>query len=302
MNGRKILWAVAIFAVLMLTYRVAARMFMSKSSEAERPIPVIVKNPDIGPIEENIVLTADIKAQTEVTVRPRMAGRVQEIYAEEGQYVEKGDPLLSYVEGITSDNELYNDMVVAAPVSGLVGMKLIKIGEHVVAQVGGLVNPVFVIYDIDSVKAYANVPEKYYSLIKTGMPVRVFLDAYPGEMFKGSVNNIRPVVDPLSRTTQIEIVLSNGNGRIKPGMFAKVELPLKQAGKALIIPLDSVLGDDQKYIYIAVSGIARKIPVVPGLQQGNLVQIVKGLSQSDKVIVSGQRVVNDGVKIEEQSK
>ncbi len=302
MKLKTILRWVVILSVLVLGYRISTRIFSSRSVESDRAVPVIVRTPEIGPIEENIILSADVKAQTEVMVRPRMAGRVQEVYAEEGQYVEKGDPLLSYIEGITPDDDLYNDMVVTAPVSGLVGMKLAKIGEHVTAQVGGLVNPVFVIYDISKVKIYANVPEKYYSLVRVGMPVKVSLDAYPGEIFKGAVNNIRPVIDPLSRTTQIEILLPNSSGRIKPGMFAKIDLPLKQISKALIVPFDSVLGDEQKYVYLSVSGRARKAPVTLGLQQGNSVQIIKGLAQSDKVIVSGQRVVIDDAKIEEQSR
>jgi membrane fusion protein, multidrug efflux system len=302
MRARKIFWTIALLVAFLLGYRMYTRVFMSKAQDSQRAIPVIVQNPTIGPIEENIILAADIKAQTEVTVRPRMAGRVQEIYVEEGLYVEKGDPLLSYVEGISPDDDLYNDMVVFSPISGVVGMKLVKVGEHVTSQVGGLVNPVFVIYDIESVKAYANVPEKYYSFIRKGMPARISLDAYPGEVFAGSVNNVRPVIDPLSRTTQIEIVLLNGSKRIKPGMFGKIDLALKKVSAALIIPFDAVMGDGEKTVFVSEGGKAKKRPVTLGLQQENSVQVVKGLVQSDKVIVSGQRVVNDGGLIKEQGK
>lgn len=302
MRAKRILWAVVILVALLLAYRMYAGIFASKAQEVQRVIPVIAQNPTIGPIEENIILSADIKAQTEVAVRPRMAGRVQEIYVQEGESVEKGDPLLSYIEGISPDDDLYNDMVVISPISGVVGMKLAKVGEHVTSQVGGLVSPVFVIYDIDRVKAYANVPEKYYSFISKGMPARISLDAYPGEVFAGSVNNVRPVIDPLSRTTQIEIVLQNASKRIKPGMFGKIDLPLKKVNAALIIPFDAVMGDGEKTVFVSEGGKAKKRPVTLGLQQENSVQVVKGLVQTDKVIVSGQRVVNDGDLIKEQGK
>lgn len=302
MRAKRILWAVVLLVALLLAYRMYVRIFTSKAQDMERAIPVIAQTPTIGQIEENIILSADIKAQTEVAVRPRMAGRVQEIYVEEGESVEKGDPLLSYIEGISPDDDLYSDMVVISPISGVVGMKLAKVGEHVTSQVGGLVNPVFVIYDIDRVKAYANVPEKYYSFISKGMPARISLDAYPGEVFAGSVNNVRPVIDPLSRTTQIEIVLQNASKRIKPGMFGKIDLPLKKASSALIIPFDAVMGDGEKTVFVSEGGKAKKRPVILGLQQENSVQVVKGLVQSDKVIVSGQRVVNDGALIQEQGK
>lgn len=302
MNGRKIFWAVVAVLLILISYRVVSRVFLSTRTDTERAVPVAVQMPSVGPIEESVVLTADIKARTEVTVRPRMAGRVQEIYVEEGEFVEKGTPLLSYIEGITPDDDLYSDMTVSSPISGVVGLKLIKLGEHVATQVGGLVNPVFVVYDIEWVKAYANVPEKYYSYLRKGMPARIVLDAFPGQTFNGTISNIRPVVDPLSRTTQIEIALPNASNRIKPGMFAKLELPLKKADSALIIPFDAVVGDGEKYVYVSSGGAAVKKAVTLGLQQGNLVQVVKGLSPSDKVIVSGQRVVSDGVKVEEQSR
>jgi len=296
---RRIIWIIAIVLVALFVFRVANRIASSRKIVSDKSIPVAVQNPVIGLIEEKVTLTGDIKADKEVSVRPRIAGRVAEIYAEEGDNVEKGTALLSYVAGIMPDNELYDDLVVAAPISGLIGMKLVKEGDQVMSQVGGGVNPVFVMYDIDKVKVYADIPEKYYSSLDAGMPAQIYLDAYPNAVFKGSINKIRPVVDPMSRTTQIEIVLQNASHRIKPGMFAKVDIALKKVPDAVIVPFDSVLGDSEKYVFVSENSMAKRRPVVLGLQQENNVQIKKGVSVSDKVIINGQRVVKDGSKIKE---
>jgi len=302
MNGRRILIIIIAFLAFILSFRIASKVFKTKELVSEKIIPVVVKNPTIGNIEETVTLLADVKAKTEVAVRPRIAGRVQEIYVEEGQYVEKGDPLLSYVQGIKNDDDLYSDMVVTAPISGIIGMKLVKEGEQVVSQVGGLVNPVFMIYDISQLKIYSSVPEKYYSYIKIGMPVKLVFDAFPDETFIGRISNIRPVIDPATRTTQIEIVLPNYQNKLRPGMFAKAQISLRQAKNALLIPFDSILGDQEKYVFVVENGIAKKIPVSIGIQEGNDVQITKGLTKDHKVIVIGQRVVSDGAKVEEMEK
>ena len=299
MKARRVVWITIILVVVLFAFRIVNRIASSNKIVQEKNIPVEVQNPVVGLIEEKVTLTGDIKADKEVSIRPRISGRVAEIYAEEGDNVEKGTALLSYVAGITPDNELYDDMVVAAPISGIIGIKLVKEGDQVMSQVGGGVNPVFVIYDIDKVKVYADIPEKYYSSLDAGMPAQIYLDAYPDEVFTGSVNKIRPVVEPMSRTTQIEIILKNSSHRIKPGMFAKVDITLKKAPKAVIVPFDSVLGDREKYVFVSENSVAKRRPVVLGLQQENNVQIKEGVSVSDKVIVNGQRIVKDGSKIEE---
>lgn len=300
MSGKKILVIILVFFVVVLSYRIYSKLTITKKLETEKIIPVIVKKPEIGKIEETVTLVADVKANTEVMVRPKIAGRVQEIYVEEGDFVKKGDPLLSYVANISKEDDLYSDMVVVAPISGIIGMKLVKEGEQVVAQLGGLINPVFSIYDINKVKVYVAIPEKYYSFIRIGMPVKLSFDAFPNETFVGSISNIRPIFDPLSRTTQVEIVLPNPNLRLRPGMFAKAEISIRQANNALIIPFDSVLGDEEKFVFVSDSKVAKKVPVVLGIKQENRVQVLKGLSKDDKVIVVGQKVVTDGIKVEEQ--
>jgi len=295
---RKLLWIVVVVVVAIMVLRIANRITNSKIIETERSIPVVATSPTVGAIEDKLSLTGDIKARKEVSVRPRIGGRVEEIYVDEGDEVEKGAALLSYVAGIQPDNDLYDDMVVTAPISGIIGMKMVKEGDQVMTQ-SGAINPVFTIYDIDSMKIYCDVPEKNYSELYVGMPAEVRIDAIPDETFKGKVFNIRPVIDPMTRTTKIEIRLANSDHGIKPGMFANVDLILKGNQKALIIPFDAILGDTDKYVLVDEAGIAVKKPVKTGIRQDNNVEILSGLSSSDRVLTEGERVVKEGSKITE---
>ncbi len=297
MNLKRILWAAVIVVVVLGAYRIFIKV-TTKKIQPERVFPVVVQVPRIGELQYKVVLTGDIKADTEVNVRPRVSGRVEQIYVDEGAYVEKDEAMLSFVSGISENSDIYEDMVVRAPISGLVGVKLVREGEQVGGAPGSL-NPVFTIYSIDNVKIYANVSEKDYSLIRKGTPAEISLDAFPGETFHGRVNNIRPVIDPMSRTTQVEIILPNPAHRIKPGMFAKVDLILLRKTNVMIIPFDAVLGESDKYVFTAQDGKAVKKPVTLGLQQGDDVEVAAGLTAADKVIVLGERVVSEGSKVTE---
>jgi len=297
MNLKRILWLVVIIIIILSAFRIINKVTQKKVQE-ERIIPVVVSTPQIGEIEYRVTLTGDIQANTEVNVRPRITGRVEEIYVKEGDQVKKGDKLLSFVAGISQKSEVYEDMIVRAPISGVIGLQQIKEGEQVTSSVGNI-NPVFTLYDIRRVKIYADVSEKDYSLIKKGTSALIKIDAFPDQTFQGRVTRIRPVIDPLSRTTQVEIVLPNPNQRIKPGMFAKVDLILIKKSKVLIIPFDVVLGETDKYVFVSQSGKAAKKPIVLGLQQDDNIEVKSGLSAQDRVIVLGERVVKEGSSIEE---
>jgi len=297
MKTKKIFWIILALVLVLLLYRSCARLRSASITEAGRVIPVIVAVPQIGSIENTLTLTGDIKGESEVSVRPRIAGRVEEIYVKEGDHVDKGDVLLSFSAGITEDDPIYEDMVVRSPISGFVGMQLVKIGDQVISSVGTN-NPVFVIYGIDNVKIFANVPEKYYTLVSKGTPARIRLDALPGKEFTGSVSRVRPVIDPSTRTIQVEIIIPNKSYSIRPGMFAKVDLVLQKKDNAIKLPSDAVLGDGENYVFVADGSHSVKKQVEKGIENENEIEIKSGLLPADKVIINGQRIVGEGSTIE----
>ena len=103
----------------------------------------------------------------------------------------------------------------------------------------------------------------------------------------------------MTRTTQLEIILQNYSHIIKPGMFASVVLVLNGKSSAMIIPFDAVLGESEKFVFVSANGIAVKKVITIGIQQDNNVEVTGGLSAEDRVITVGQRVVKEGIKIEE---
>ena len=293
MKLRNIAWVIVGILVILFAWRIVARLTAGRAEQTEKVIPVVAVKATPGSLSARVSLTGDIKGAAEVLVKPSLPGRVMEIYVNEGDWVKEGAGLLSYVASIEPDNELYNDMVVFAPISGLVGVKYVNLGDQTSTS-----NPVFSIYQIDRVNVYCDLPEKYYSLVHPGTSAQITLDALPNRIFHGTVGSVRPVIDPLSRTSRVEIILPNPGRQIKPGMFARVDLLLEQKNGVLTIPFDAVLGEDQKSVYVIEGGAAVQKNITLGLLSGLTVEVTSGLVSGDQVIVVGQRVVKAGSKVE----
>jgi multidrug resistance efflux pump len=172
MTLRRIFIFILVLIFCFAAFRIYSRIAAPKKAPEERIVPVIVTNPKIGDIEYKVTLTGDIKAETEVDVKPRTVSRVEEIYVREGDYVEKGQKLLSFVQGISAKSDIYEDMIVRAPISGLIGLQLIKVGEQVTIS-SGSPKAVFTIYAINNMKIYADVSEKDFSLVRRGTPAEI---------------------------------------------------------------------------------------------------------------------------------
>src|SRR5205814_6406206 len=96
------------------------------------------------------------------------------------------------------------------------------------------------VVDISVVRLVANIVEKDIRRMTPGLPADVEVDAYPGEKFVGKVGHIAPVLDPATRTGQIEVEIQNPQFRLKPGMYAKVSFTVDKRDKVLVIPLTAL--------------------------------------------------------------
>jgi multidrug efflux pump subunit AcrA (membrane-fusion protein) len=106
-----------------------------------------------------------------------------------------------------------------------------------------------------------------------------------------------PVVYPISRTSRAEITVDNRKGLLKPGMFARVELIVREEKSTVVVPADAILGRVGRYAFVVEQGKAVRKPVSLGIRENNRVQVIEGLGASDTLIVVGQRVVDDGEEV-----
>lgn len=170
-----------------------------------------------------------------------------------------------------------------APIAGIVVERNATIGATVGSDAS-----LFKIIDISRVWIDANVFEKDLERVRFGQEVKVAVTAFPGSSFAGKVILVSSVVDPETRSVKVRTEVSNPDGRLKPDMFANVEIVTDLHRTAISIPQSAVLKDGEKTVVFVVDGSGyKKVQVTTGIQSNDRVEIIDGLKEGDKVVVKG---------------
>jgi cobalt-zinc-cadmium efflux system membrane fusion protein len=189
----------------------------------------------------------------------------------------------SDIDALANKSSLAAVFSLNSPISGTVIERNATIG----ATVGSDAN-LFKIIDISRVWIDANVFEKDLERVRGGQEVRVSVPAFPGASFSGRVIFVNSVVDPDTRTVKVRTEVPNADGRLKPEMFANVQIITDLHKTTTSIPQSAVLNDDDKtVVFIAEGNGYKKQQVRVGLQNNDRVEIISGLNAGDKVVVKG---------------
>lgn len=194
---------------------------------------------------------------------------------------------------------------VTAPVSGRAGRALVTRGNLANADQSLLttvvsVDPVHVYFEADEQSAFSS-----QQLLADGQPrdVRISLGGEGGRQYQGELDFVDNHLNPGTGTLQYRAVLNNPDGLIKPGQFARVEMPVAELDRALLVSRKAVLTDqDRRFVYV-VDEQDRVSPrqVTTGRQVNDLQVIREGLNHGDLVIINGvQKVFGAGMQVKPQ--
>lgn len=194
---------------------------------------------------------------------------------------------------------------VTAPVSGRAGRALVTRGNLANADQSLLttlvsVDPLHVYFEADEKSAF-----KSQQLLASGQPqsVRISLADEDSGRYQGELDFVDNHLNPETGTLQYRAVLANPEGRIRPGQFARVEMPVAELDEALLVKRQAVLTDqDRRYVYVVdANNQVTPRPVKTGHQVDDLLVIREGLESGDLVIVNGvQKVFGAGMKVDPQ--
>jgi membrane fusion protein (multidrug efflux system) len=182
---------------------------------------------------------------------------------------------------------------IRAPFAGIVGLRQLSPGAYVKegADIARL-------EDIDSIKLDFRIPEVYLANLRKDQEVAVRVDAYPNQEFKGRIYALEPGVDEKSRTLLARARIDNKDRRLRPGMFARVVLTLGSRDAAIVVPDQAIVPrGDSVFVFRVVDGKALLTPVTTGARAPGEVEILKGLSPKDVVVVDGQLKLQDGASV-----
>ncbi len=145
------------------------------------------------------------------------------------------------------------------------------------------------------IRLWANVPERYRGLVPPDAFVRLKAQSHPDETFEGRVARINPSVDATSRTFQVEAIISNSEGMLPPGGFAKGEIITARSEEAVVVPLQAIYSfAGVTKIFLVEDGKARGYSVRPGRQYGPDIEVIgtdEPLPRDGQVVDTGQSVL-----------
>ena len=159
--------------------------------------------------------------------------------------------------------------------------------------------PLLTIIELNPIQVVVYATERGYGLLAPGQQVSLRTDAFPGERWTGEIARVSPVFDEASRQARVEILVTNADGRLKPGMFVRVEAILGAEDDAVIVPAVAVTQRaNQEVVFVVdeTGETVRMVPVELGIRSGDRVQLVRG-EVSGRVVVLGQQLVGDGSPI-----
>ncbi len=189
----------------------------------------------------------------------------------------------SDIDALASKSSLAAVFSLTSPISGIVIERNGTIGATVASDAN-----VFKIIDVSRVWIDANVFEKDLERVRRGQEVKVSVPAFPGVTFSGRVILVSSVVDPETRTVKVRTEVPNPDGRLKPDMFANVQIITDLHRTAISIPQSAVLDDGGKSVVFVSEGSGYvKRGVNLGIQGNGRVEIIEGLQAGDKVVVKG---------------
>ena len=187
------------------------------------------------------------------------------------------------IDALTKKTDLAATFALNSPIDGIVVERNATVG----ASVGTDAN-LFKIIDLSRVWIDADVFEKDLPRVKPGQEVKLTVTAFPQSTFSGRVILINSVVDPDTRTVKVRTEVANPDGRLKPDMFANVQIVTDVNRAAISIPQSAVLNDDgKKIVFVAEGNGYQKRQVQAGIKNNDRVEIVDGLNAGDKVVVKG---------------
>ncbi|MBE7033576.1 MAG: efflux RND transporter periplasmic adaptor subunit [Ruminococcaceae bacterium] len=189
-----------------------------------------------------------------------------------------------------------NYTTIKAPISGYISNKNANVGQMAAPGV-----EIFSIKKTEKINAQINVTESIISKVTVGAKAKIKVDSVDEEI-EGNVTVANPTKNAQTGMYYISISIDNADGILKDGMFADITLTLSDSADTLVVPSDSVIEDEdgKKYVYITDGETAEKIEVTVGIVTEEYTEIIKGVSEGDKVIVTGKEYLseeNNNIKI-----
>jgi len=265
--------------------------------EVEEPVYAVNTTKAVrGQIRDYIPLSGDIASGSTVDTYSEAAGRVTEIFVSVGDRVNRGTPIASVDP--SRPGMTFRQSTAVAPISGTVVALPAQVGMTVSQAV-----PLARIAGGGALELRLHVAERFISKIALNLPCEITLDAWPGDVFQGSVSELSPTVDPTSRTMEVKVNVDNAGSKLKAGMFAKVRVVTESKDGIVKIPASAVINRfGEQYVFSvdrsnAENLVVRRRVIIPGILIDGVMEVQSGLGPDEEIVIRGHTLLTDGAKV-----
>jgi membrane fusion protein (multidrug efflux system) len=181
----------------------------------------------------------------------------------------------------------------SAPLSGVVGLRTVSAGAYVTPG-----EKLVELSDVDTLKVDFRVPELRRANLRPGQSIKITADAIPNAEFDGAIYAIDPTVDVNGRAIRIRARVPNPDGRLSPGLFARIQIIVDRRSDAIMVSESALFPDAGKtWVYRIVDGRAQRTEVTVGLRRPGSVEIRSGLTPQDTVVTAGHQRLRNGAQV-----
>ena len=333
---RKYIQLVSFLLILLMSACTESKEKKGVDISDEKP-RVKLENVTARQVDQISEYTATVEAEVKNNIAPASPIRIDHIYVEVGDKVNKGQKLVQMdaaslkqsklqldnqeiefkrldelykVGGVsksewdaskmsldvkkTSYRNLLENTSLLSPINGIITARNYDNGDMYNGN-----TPVLVVEQVVPVKLLINISENYFSKVKKGALVKVKLDVFEGELFNGKVSLIYPTVDATTRTFPVEVTLDNKDMKVRPGMFARVEVNFGSENHVVVPDLAVVkqAGSGDRYVFVYEKGKVRYQKVELGRRMGTEYELISGVSNNSQVVVAGHTRLVNGTEV-----
>ena len=179
---------------------------------------------------------------------------------------------------------------VRAPFDGVVSEREVQVGARV-----GSGTKLFSLVSLHDMVALVYVPGRYLPEVDRDQAAAITSDFLPGKSFDSWVKRISPIIDPQSGTFKVTVGVRNPTREVLPGLFVKVAITTEERPNALLVPKRAVVYDGgSQFLFTVRDNKAVRIPLDPGFETPDTIEVRSGLNEGDPVIILGQAGLKDG--------
>lgn len=289
-------------------------------------------------VMRQLSVSVNLQGYETVNVAPSVTGRIEHIYVEVGDEINKGDSLVRMdqtqyrtakltMANLETEMARMNALIESGSVSQQAydqaklgydqtkeNMAFLKKNTYYRSPFRGIVSaknnedgelysgaPIVTITQVDRLKALIAIPESYIPVVKQGMKLTLKSEIYKDQTFPAFIEIVYPTVDASTHTFQCKIQIPNANRLLRPGMYVTTMLPLNE-DNVICVPYQSVeklVGANDRYVFLNENGRAKRVGVTLGQRIGEDVEIIAPeIVPGAEYVYVGQHKLVDGTLLE----